>query len=156
MDERRCAVYEGQVRKEDEEIMTNYDEEVQKVSAYNQPILDEFKSWLQNSGVTPKTIKNHLENIQFFAEYLVYDEPLQKLDETDAEDVYSFLADWFPRKALWASANSMKSNMASFRKFFKFLCESSRVDDETEAEVYDTLKESKEEFLEAVAFDEDD
>ena len=136
--------------------MINYDEEVEKVRDYNQPILDEFQSWLQNTGVTPKTIKNHIENIQFFSEYLVYEEPLQKVDEADADDVYSFLADWFPRKALWASESSMKSNMASFRKFFKFLGQSSRVDAETEAEVYNTLKEGKDEFLEAVAFEDDD
>ena len=42
----------------------------------------------------------NIENIKFFAEYLVYYEPLQKMDEADAGDVYSFLADWFPRKAM--------------------------------------------------------
>ncbi len=45
--------------------------------------------------------------------------------------------------------------MASFRKFFKFLGESRRVDDATEVEVRETLKEHKEEFLEAAGFDED-
>ena len=135
--------------------MTNYDQEVDKIRAYNQPILDEFQRWLQNTGVTPKTIKNHIDNISFFAEYLVYDEPLQKVDEADAGDVYSFLADWFPRKAMWASESSMKSNITSFRKFFKFLRETSRVDDDTEIEVRDTLKEDKDEFLDAVASDDD-
>jgi len=135
--------------------MIDYDQEVDKIRVYNQPILDEFQSWLQNTGVTPKTVKNHIENIKFFAEYMVYYEPLQKVDEADAGDVYSFLADWFPHKAMWASESSTKSNMASFRKFFKFLRESSRVDDDTEIEVRDTLKEHKDEFLDAVAFNDD-
>ena len=64
--------------------MIDYDQEVDKIRVYNQPILDEFQSWLQNTGVTPKTVKNHIENINFFAEYLLYYEPLQKLDEADA------------------------------------------------------------------------
>jgi len=135
--------------------MIDYDQEVDKIRAYNQPILDEFQSWLQNTGVTPKTVKNHIENIKFFAEYLVYDEPLCKVDEADAGDVYSFLADWFPHKAMWASESSTKSYMGSFRKFFKFLRESSRVDDDTKIEVRDTLKEYKDEFLDAVAFNDD-
>jgi site-specific recombinase XerD len=77
------------------------------------------------------------------------------LDEADAGDVYSFLADWFPRKAAWASESNTQANMASFRKFFKFLRESNRVDNATEVEVRETLKEHKEEFLDAVGFDED-
>jgi len=135
--------------------MIDYDQEVDKIRIYNQPILDEFQSWLKNTGVTTKTVKNHIENISFFAEYLVYDEPLNKLDEADASDVYDFLADWFPRKAMWACESSTKSYLASFRKFFKFLCESNRVDNDSESEVRETLKEHKDEFLDAVAFDDD-
>ena len=94
------------------------------------------------------------ENIEFFAEYLVYYEPLAKLDEADDSDVYSFLGDWFPRKAMWASESSMKSNMASFRKYFKFLRESGRIKKEVVDDIRETLKENKDEFLEAVAFDD--
>ena len=133
----------------------DYDQAVEKIRAYNQPILNEFQAWLESTKVTPKTVKTHRDNIEFFAEYLVHYEPLSKLDEADAEDVYSFLADWFPRKALWALESHTQANMASFRKFFKFLRESRRVDDATEVEVRETLKEHKEEFLDAVGFDED-
>ncbi len=133
----------------------DYDQEVEKIRADNQPILTEFQACLESTGVTSKTVKTHRDNIEFFAEYLVYYEPLAKLDEADAGDVYSFLADWFPRKALWASESHTRANMASFRKFFKFLRESSRVDNDTEVEVRNTLKEHKQEFLDAVGFDED-
>ena len=135
--------------------MNDYDQKVEKIRAYNQPILDEFQSWLETEGFASKTIKNHIDNISFFAEYLAYYEPLNRLDEADAGDVYSFLADWFPRKAMWASQSSTRSNMASFRKFFKFLRESNRVDEDIESEVRYTLKEDKEEFLDAVAFDDE-
>ena len=134
--------------------MSDYDQEVEKIRAYNQPILDEFQSWLEQSRLAPKTVKNHVENIGFFTEYLVYYEPLSKLDEADDGDVSSFLGDWFPRKAMWASESSMRSNMASFRKFFKFLRESGRVDREVEDNVRTTLKENKDAFLEAVEFDD--
>lgn len=44
--------------------------------------------------------------------------------------------------------------MASFRKFFKFLRASGQIDEETEDDVRDTLKEYKDEFLEAVEFED--
>ena len=48
--------------------MSDYDQEIEKIRGYNQPILDEFQSWLEKSGLVPKTVKNHVENIDFFAE----------------------------------------------------------------------------------------
>src|SRR5215471_8849020 len=92
-----------------------YDARVRAIRAYNQPILDEFQAWLEQSGLAEKTIRAHVNNISFFTNYLVYYEPLKKLDEADGGDVRMFLANWFPRKAMWASEGSVKSNMASFR-----------------------------------------
>lgn len=58
-----------------QENTMDYEQAVEKIRIENSPILDEFQAWLKDSGVKPKTIKSHLDNIQFFAEYLVYSEP---------------------------------------------------------------------------------
>ncbi len=129
----------------------DYDAQVQAIRAYNQPILDSFRAWLEQAGLAEKTIKNHVDNIDFFTHYLVYNDPLEKLDEADGSDVWMFLSDWFPRKALWSSATSVKSNIASFKKFFQWMGETGRVSPETVADVLDTLKEGRDEFLDAVA-----
>ena len=84
-------------------------------------------------------------------EYLVYYEPLEKLDEADGSDVSMFLSDWFPRKALWSSVSSVKSYMASFKKFFQWMGETGRVSPETVDDVLFTLKEGRDEFLASVA-----
>ena len=136
--------------------MADYDKEVIKIRKYNQPILDDFRIWLEKTGLTEKTVSNHIQNVDFLADYLFYYEPLYKLDEADAVDVYSFLANWYPRKAMWASVSNTKSYMGSFRKFFKFLIESKRVDKEIEDDVRKMLKERKEEILDAVDFGDDD
>ena len=81
----------------------------------------------------------------------MYYEPLEKLDEADGSDVWMFLSDWFPRKAMWASVTSVKSYLASFKKFFQWMGETGRVSPETVADVLTTLKEGRDEFLEAVA-----
>ena len=59
-----------------------------------------------------------------------------------------------PRKAMWASPANTRSYMASFRKFFKFMAETNRIEQTTVDEVRETLKENKEDFLDAVGFDD--
>jgi len=130
----------------------SYDAQVQAIRAYNQPILDDFRAWLEQSGLAEKTVRNHVDNIDFFTEYLVYQEPLEKLDEADGSHVWMFLGDWFPRKAMWASESSVKSNMASFKKFFQWMGETGRVSPETVDDVLSTLKEGRDEFIEAAEF----
>jgi len=127
-----------------------YDARVRAIRVYNQPLLEDFRSWLEQSGLVEKTVKAHVYNIGFFTEYLVYYEPLKKLDEADGGDVRMFLANWFPRKAMWASITSVKSNIASFKKFFQWMGETGRVSPETVVDVLTTLKDGRDHFLEAV------
>lgn len=129
----------------------SYDTKVQAIRAYNQPLLDSFREWLEQSGLVEKTVRVHVENIDFFTEYLVYYDPLKQLDEADGSDVWMFLSDWFPRKAMWASPSSVKSNMASFKKFFQWMGETGRVSSEAVEHVLAELKEGREQFLENVA-----
>ena len=128
----------------------SYDEQVRAIKAYNQPILEDFRAWLEQSGLSEKTVENHVDNIDFFTHYLVYYEPLTKLDEADGSDVWMFLTDWFPRKAMWSSVTSVKSYLASFKKFFNWLGEAGRISPEVVADVLTTLKEGRNEFFEAV------
>ena len=75
-----------------------YEERVQAIQLANQPILDGFESWLKHSGVSEKTIKDHVDNIRFFTRYLVlYAHSLRRLDEATDSEVYWFLADGFPK-----------------------------------------------------------
>jgi site-specific recombinase XerD len=129
----------------------DYDARVRAIRAYNQPLLDDFEAWLEQSGLNEKTVKTHVSSIDFFTNYLVYYEPLNKLDEATHSDVNWFLADWFPRKALWASVTSVKSYLTSFKKFFRWMGETGRVSPETVADVLDTLKEDRGEFLSRAA-----
>jgi hypothetical protein len=111
---------------------------------------DDFEAWLERSGLSEKMVKTHVDNINFFTTYLVYREPLKKLDEAASGDVWMFLVDWFPRKALWASVTSVRSYLASFKKFFRWMGETGHVSPETVTDVLDTLKEGRDEFLASV------
>ena len=130
---------------------SDYDARVRAIQAANQPILNAFEVWLEQSGLSEKTIQIHVSTIDFFTNYLVYYEPLKKLDEANSGDVWMFLDDWFPRKALWASITSVTSYLASFKKFFRWMGETGRVSPQTVADVLETLKEERGSFLRNVA-----
>ena len=129
-----------------------YEQRVHTIQLANQPILDGFEHALRQSGLSEHTIKAHVDNIQFFGRYLLwYGSSLRRLDEATEGDVYDFLEDWFPRKALWASVASMKVYLASFKKFFKWMEVSGLVSAETVEDVLWTLKDSRTLFLRKVA-----
>ncbi len=129
-----------------------YDTRVQAIRDSNQPILDSFQAWLEQSGLTDKTIKSYLSHIRLFAEYLVYyDDPLKKLDQAHSGDVRTFLSYWFPRKVMYDSVPSPKSYMASLKKFFQWMGETGRVSPKTVAGVLTMLKAGRDEFLESAA-----
>lgn len=128
--------------------MLDYDAEVERIEKENKPILNAFGKWLEEKGLSKKTVRTHVENVDFFADYLTYYEPLEALIEADDGDISSFCGDWFPRKAMWASASSARSNMASFRKFAAFMVETEQWDKEREQRIRETLKENKDEFIE--------
>jgi site-specific recombinase XerD len=129
-----------------------YEQRVQGIQRANQPILDGFGHALRQAGLSEPTIKAHVDNIQFFGRYLLwYGYSLRRLDEATEGDVYDFLEDWFPRKALWASVASMKVYLASFKKFYTWMGESGLVAPGTVEDVRATLKDSRNLFLRKVA-----
>jgi site-specific recombinase XerD len=136
----------------DAEHAQTYEQRVHAIRLANQPILDGFEAWLKQSGLSEQTIRDHVDNIRFFAYYLLlYAYSLRRLDEATEGAVYDFLEDWFPRKALWASVSSMKVYLASFKKFFKWMGETGLVSPETVEAVLSTLKDDRNFFLRKVA-----
>ncbi len=136
--------------------MPSYEQEVNKIKEQNKPLIDDFLVYLRNSGISSKTIKSHIDNIGFFEEYLVYYEPFQSLYEVDSSDVGDFLCDFFPRKAMWASPTSVKSYIATFKKFFKYLVTTNKIDSDEYDDLLEVIKDEKEDWLNSVEFDEED
>src|SRR6266566_4979033 len=129
-----------------------YEQRVHAIQLANQPILDGFENWLLQAGLSKQTIKDHVDNMRFFARYLLlYASSLRRLDEATEGNVYDFLEDWFPRKALWASVSSMKVYLASFKKFFTWMGETGLVAPEIVEDVLSTLKDDRNFFLRKVA-----
>ena len=129
--------------------MDDYDRQVAEIHSYNAPFYEQFAAALTASGLSERTVQSHVENVQFFADhYLTYSEPLRRVDEADVSDVGLFLSDWFLRKAMWSSPSAVRSNIASFKKFFQWMGQQGHMDAEAVAEILLDLKENRAEYIE--------
>ncbi len=124
-------------------------------------LLEKFIEKLLNDGLSKKTIKTHLNNVDLFVNhYLAYywDDEINKLDIVDLmEAIEEYFSYWYIRKILFSSVSNMKSSITSIKKFFKFLLEINYIDKFTYDLLIDTIKDEKDEWLlEMKRYDEDD
>lgn len=123
-----------------------YEKECDKIRKDNQRLLDEFEKWLNSSGLSEKTIGNHLSNIDFYAnDYLLYEDATEAKDGVDS--VGMFLGYWFIKKAMWASQSSIRGNAASLKKFYTFMLEKGLIDKDDLADLKEMIKEDMPEWL---------
>jgi site-specific recombinase XerD len=126
-----------------------YEAVCKKTRRANQKFLTDFESWLESSGLSEKTIKNHLANIDFYInEYLLYEDAVEAKDGVDS--VSDFLGYWFIKKAMWASQSSIKANASSLKKFYSFLLEKGLIEPDDLQELKETIKEEMTEWLETL------
>lgn len=112
----------------------------------NKKYLNEFKKWLKNKGLTPKTIESHMSNADLYInDYLVYYEDATALEGIGF--VCSFLGDWFIRKCMWSSASSIRSTAASIKKFYQCMCENGHVNKEDYDRLCDMIKQNIDRFI---------
>jgi len=80
-----------------------YEQRVYAIQRVIQTILDGFEHPPRQSGFCVQTIKTHVENIRFFARYLLLNAYYMRLpDEAIEWNVCGFSEDWFHHKTLWA------------------------------------------------------
>ena len=104
---------------------------------------------MKSTGLSEKTINNHLSNIDFYLnEYLLYEDVTEAKD--GVYDVDMFLGYWFIKKAMWASKSSIKNNATSLKKFYKFMHEKELIDTEDLTELTESIKEGMPEWLESL------
>ena len=126
---------------------TDFEAECNAIRQQNDVLLEQFALWLSKSGLSEKTVLKHVDNVAFYInDYLLRDEPTQPEDGVD--HIGWFLGEWFIRKALWASKTTVKGNAASFKKFYGFMLEQGRIDDEALDELKQEIKEEMPDWLE--------
>ena len=97
-----------------------YEEDCEKIKEANEGLLTDFETWLISFGLAPKTIVQHISNIDFFInEYLLHEDAIEAIEGVHKVSMY--FGYWFIRKTMWASPASIRSNAASIKKFYAFM-----------------------------------
>jgi len=126
-----------------------YEKDRDAIREINALHLQGFEKWLTSSGLSERTIDAHLSNVDFYInDFLCY---------YFAEDVWrgcysvsGFLGDWFIRKAMWSSCSGIKSNAASFKKFYAYLLAVNVVEQKDYNVLCATIKEELPKWLNAM------
>ena len=104
-----------------------YEKECDRIRKENEEYMSLFKSDLEKSGLSPKTIDRHLSNVDFYInEYVLREEPCPMSDGVSMLDM--FLGYFFIRKCMWSTPGTIKSTAASIKKFYKCMADHGIVD----------------------------
>jgi hypothetical protein len=91
----------------------------EKERTKNRKYLNLFKKGLEDSGLTHKTIRQHVDNVDFYInEFLLREEPLSMADGCGSM-ISMFLGYFFIRKCMWSTPGTIKKTAASIKKFYK-------------------------------------
>jgi intergrase/recombinase len=127
-----------------------YEIDCKRIRQSNQKLLEDFEQWLKQSKLADKTIRSHINNVDFYInEFLLYEGTTEPQD--GISDASIFFGYWFIKKAMWASQASIKSNAASLKKFYTFLHERGLVDKDELGSLKETIKEEMPEWLATLA-----
>jgi len=123
-----------------------YDDDCEKIRKHNDKLLEDFQNWLKASGLKDKTIKNHINNVDFYInEFLLYSDAVEAKD--GASEIDMFLGYWFIKKATWSSPAQIKGNAASLKKLYQFLFEKGQIDKKDLDELKECIKEEMPEWI---------
>lgn len=104
----------------------------------NEKFLDEFERWLQAKGLSASTIDDHLINASFYLNtYLMRD--LIGMEEGPGL-LDDFLGNFFIRKCMWSTPQTVKSFATSLKKFYQCMENAGHVPAGTYRFVLDEVK----------------
>ncbi|NOQ35195.1 MAG: recombinase [Methylococcaceae bacterium] len=126
-----------------------YEADCEEIRKENEALLSLFEKHLEQANLSTKTIKNHVDNVNFYInQYLLYYEAIPA--NKGVFEVGDFLGDWFVRKAMWSTAAQIKKNATSFKKFYAFLLEQQLIQKQDLEELKEIIKEQMNDWLENV------
>ena len=128
---------------------SDYEAECERCRKENRDLIRGFTRYLEDKGLSKKTVKKHVENMDFYInDFLLYYAPLRAA--AGVNEVDEFLGSWFIRKALWASVTTVKDYMASLKHFYTYMNMIGQVSDTELAEMKREIKENRQEWIEAI------
>ncbi len=123
--------------------------QVEQTQKHNQELLNDFSTYLKEKGLKEKTIKKHINNLDFYANTFLLRLEIIPI-EKGALELDGFLGDFFIRKAMWASKATILENIASFKKFYSYAHEIGKISKDDLQEMIELIKDGKDYWIEEV------
>ena len=95
-----------------------YERKCEEIRECNEGYLVEFEETLVAAGLSDKTIKRHISNVDFYINTYLLREDAQEMPR-GCYTTDDFLGYFFIRKCMWSTPSTIKQNAASFKKFYK-------------------------------------
>lgn len=129
--------------------MEDFEVLVEKNTKRNEKFLKEFAKWLDEKGLTEKTKRKHFSNVDFYINDFLNYYDVYKMEDGIFE-IDDFLGDWFIRKCLWSSRNSIKETAASIKKFYQCMMEFKHIEEDDYKKLCDVIKNNMEIWLDTM------
>lgn len=127
----------------------DWEKKIDKAKQDNNSLLSGFEKWLETKALKPKTIDNHLRNIDFYVNhFLLYYDIIPP--EEGVMKINLFLSDFFVRKAMWANKSSVLQNITSLKKFYTYLHHINKMDGYELRKLKFLIKEEKQNWIKNV------
>lgn len=120
----------------------------------NEKLLNQFFEVLEKSKLSEKVISKHMNHIEFFL-----NDYLDRYENTPAnmgiDFIGEFLGSWFIKKAMWSTETTIKENIASIKKFYKFMLKNNEIEsDDYQKLLYDIKKDKSKWIKDCNAFND--
>lgn len=124
-------------KKIDEELINKYYEELRKnyndetydeIVKINNKYINNFAAELKKSGLSEKTIKNHISNLDLFLNQYMLKELINNL--FNGYGAINMFMEFYINKCMYSNASGVKELSISIKKFYKFMLDLGFIDDE--------------------------
>lgn len=123
----------------------DYEKKCNEIQKRNEIYLEEFEKDLLRAGLKEKTIRRHLRNVDFYLNiFLVREEPLEMESGTSSYYIDDFHGYFLICKCSWSTPTTIRSSIASIKKFYKSMLERGRIKKTDYEMVIEAIKENKE------------
>ncbi len=89
-----------------------------------------YKHLTMKKGLSDETASKHAQRIEFFALHYLRDYEGKSLLDASGNDIENYLGDWYIQRVLNSSKSDVRPALVAFKKFFKFLYETRKIDKE--------------------------
>ena len=117
-----------------------YEKDCEEVRTENAELLLIFESELKAKGLSVKTIRSHMDNVDLYINDFLLREDAEHMD-SGLRRLDSFFY-FFIHKCMWSTPGTVKTTAASIKKFYKCMLEHGKIEKEDYQEFCEELKES--------------